>query len=348
MPPDINNNEAPHGAEKCLMQIGGVCLLAKQRVDNFGRKKFAVYLGLLVLVLGVIYWLFFSSPWNFPSGKIVRIKKGLTTSEIAQNFYDDSLIRSPFLLKVLVRLNSKNGAVAGGYIFKSRANVFSIAYRLTHGVYDLKPYVILIPEGTSNKEIAALLTKRLPSFNERIFMDLTSDKEGMLFPDTYKISAAMNEEDIASMLYDNFVEQLKTLEPEIKKSNRSFTEILTMASIIEAEARNKEDRRIISGILWKRLDKGMKLQVDATFGYFMGKYSLQLTKKDLAYDSPYNTYKYKGLPPGPITNPGLDAIDAALHPKDSPYFFYLADSSGKTHYSVTFEGHKDKKDIFLP
>jgi len=120
-----------------------------------------------------------------------------------------------------------------------------------------------------------------------------------------------------------------------------------MASIIEKESLNGDERQIVSGILWKRISLGMPLQVDATFLYINGKASAELTKDDLNIDSPYNTYRNKGLPPGPINNPGLDAIVAALYPKDSPYLYYLHDKKGKVHYAKTFNEHVANKRKYL-
>ena len=113
-----------------------------------------------------------------------------------------------------------------------------------------------------------------------------------------------------------------------------------MASIIEKEANGEEDRAVISGILWKRIAQGMPMQVDAPFLFLLNKQSSELTIKDLAIDSPYNTYKYKGLPPGPINNPRLESIKAALNPQTSPYLYYLHDAKGGIHYASDFKGHQ--------
>ena len=120
-----------------------------------------------------------------------------------------------------------------------------------------------------------------------------------------------------------------------------------MASILEKEARKREDREIISGILWKRIEIGMALQVDAPFVYYNGKGTYNLTTKDLKTDSPYNTYTRKGLPVGPIGNPGIDSILAAIYPKSSPYLFYLSDRDGNIYYSANFEKHKKNKILYI-
>ena len=130
-------------------------------------------------------------------------------------------------------------------------------------------------------------------------------------------------------------------------SDHSFSDIVIVASILEKEVKTSESRAIVSGILWKRLALGMPLQVDATLGYITGKTSAELTIDNLNADSPYNTYRNKGLPPTPISNPGLLALDAALHPKSSPYLYYLSDNNGVIHYAVTFEEHKANKARYL-
>lgn len=120
-----------------------------------------------------------------------------------------------------------------------------------------------------------------------------------------------------------------------------------MASLLEEEARTTETRKMVSGILWKRLSAGMPLQVDAVFPYIIGKNTFEITLKDLEFDSPYNTYKYKGLPPGPISNPGKDSILAAIYPTKSDYWFYLSDKNGLMHYAITFDEHKINKAKYL-
>jgi len=169
---------------------------------------------------------------------------------------------------------------------------------------------ITIPEGFTAKNIAERL-KNFINFNEEEFLKITENKEGRLFPDTYFFSGKEESEEILKKMEDNF---------KIKAGDVS-KDTLIMASIIEKEAHNKEDRRIISGILWKRLKINMPLQVDVSL----------------------YTYDNRGFPPTPICNPGLDAIDAALNPADSKYWYYLSDKKGATHFARTFEEHKQNK-----
>ncbi|MDP3770941.1 MAG: endolytic transglycosylase MltG, partial [bacterium] len=164
--------------------------------------------------------------------------------------------------------------------------------------------------------------------------------EGYLFPDTYRVYADATVEDIVRKMLENFDRKLTPeLREEITKSNRSLHQIVTMASIVEAEIANHDDRPTAAGLLWKRRDRGMLLQVDASVNYVTGKHDPRVSREDTAADSSYNTYKYPGLPRGPIGNPGTSAILAALRPKESPYWFFLTTKDGKTVFSRTLEEH---------
>ncbi len=148
-------------------------------------------------------------------------------------------------------------------------------------------------------------------------------------------------------MHQTFKKRIATLTSEVEKFGKPVSEIVILASLLEEEASTSEDRRIVSGILWKRLSMGMLLQVDATFQYINGKGSLELTLDDLKIDSPYNTYKYKGLPPTPISNPGLDSIRAAVIPTKTNYLYYLSERDGTMHYATTFAEHLRNKARYL-
>lgn len=164
--------------------------------------------------------------------------------------------------------------------------------------------------------------------------------EGYLFPDTYRVYADASAEDIVRKMLENFDRKLTAeLRAEVAAGKRSLHQIITMASLIEAEIANHEDRPTAAGILWKRRDRGMLLQVDATVNYVTGKHDPRVSRDDTGVDSSYNTYKYPGLPRGPIGNPGMSAILAALRPKESPYWYFLTTKDGKTVFSRTLEEH---------
>src|SRR3990172_3086465 len=133
---------------------------------------------------------------------------------------------------------------------------------------------------------------------------------------------------IAAKIKRNFEEKTAIFESEIARQKKEMRDIVIMASLLEEEAASEKDRKIISGILWRRISLGMLLQVDAALAYATGRSSHKLTDADLVLDDPYNTYKYKGLPVGPISNPGIGAIEAAINPTISAYLYYLSDSKG--------------------
>ena len=162
-------------------------------------------------------------------------------------------------------------------------------------------------------------------FNKDRFLILTKEKEGYLFPDTYNFFKGDNEDDALRLMSANFEKKVAPLRPQIVLTGKTEKEIITMASIIEREAKGDADRSLISGILWKRLALGIPLQVDAAL----------------------ETYKTKGLPKSPICNPGLEAIKAAIYPEASNYLYYLHDKDGNIHYARSFEEHKINKLKYL-
>lgn len=310
------------------------------------RTITAIATALLFFMIN--YWIFAMSPSDFPVNKIIEIKKGQTAQEVAGDFYQKSIIKTPILFRVVLKLLSpKSFIVAGDYRFNSRQNVFEIAYKLHRGDFGVKPLRLTIPEGVNNKEIAKMFLGKLPNFNERRFLEQAQDLEGYLFPDTYVFNIGATEREVIEKMTENFDDKTAEIKAETKKAGKSFEDILIMASIIEEEANTPESRRLVSGILWNRIEREMRLQVDATFYYTLGKFSLDLTKTDLASDSPYNTYRNKGLPPTPISNPGLDSLKAALNPTRSSYLYYLNDKNGDMHYAKTFEGHKENRINYL-
>ena len=214
---------------------------------------------------------------------------------------------------------------------------------MSGGKFRLAPVVVTIPEGFDSHQIADAFAEKLPNFNKEEFLTLVADKEGYLFPDTYYFLPSVTADDVIGMMNKNFNTKITPLEEDIYKSKWSLHEIITLASLIEEEASRGKDQVLISSVLWNRLNLNMPLQVDAVFRYINGKNTYQLSLEDLKIDSPYNTYVYKGLPPGPITNPGIKAIEAALRPVESNYLFYLADRRGNTYFAKTFDEHKLNK-----
>lgn len=172
--------------------------------------------------------------------------------------------------------------------------------------------------------------------------------EGYIFPDTYEIVKGESLEALIRKILKNFDKKLTPeIRNEIEKQGKTIFEIVTMASLIEKEVKSFDDRQIVSGILWKRIKSNMPLQIDATITYITGKTTTKVSIKETKIDSPYNTYKYKGLPPGPISNPGLESIRAAIYPRESDYWFYLSKPDGETVFSKTLKEHNRAKALYL-
>lgn len=303
----------------------------------------------IALALTGFFFLFLlfliSPPLNFPTGKIITIEKGTGLKEVAQNLEKEGIIRSSFVFSILMKYSGNESNIkAGKYLFEKRFSVFGLMRKLIKGDYNTSLLRITIPEGSAIKDINRI-------FKERGFDDFEiKDRqlEGYLFPDTYFFPITATAEEAAKKMKENFDSKITPdLNEAIKKGNRKFEDILKMASLIEKEAAKAEDRKIISGILWKRLEAKIPLQVDATLFYVTGKNTFELTTDDLKINSPYNTYRYLGLPLTPICNPGLDAIKAAVFPEKSPYWYYLSDRAGNVYYSKTHDEHIQKKQKYL-
>ncbi len=316
-------------------------IISKYKIAIKAILLLAVIVCLLVIGASV-------APSSFPRNTIVRINKDMTVSGAASLLKEKGIIKSAYLYKIyVVLLHDGKGIQAGSYLFDAPQSALRVAYRTSYGIKNVDKIRLTVFEGTNSKEIAALLKKSVPGFAVNNFLIQAKMNEGYLFPETYFVDPDVQPKEIIDMMREQFDIATKSLQGSLATSTRSLKNIITMASIIEKEANDTVERRIISGILWKRLDKGMALQVDVPFYYALDKGSSELTLADLATTSPYNTYTHKGLPPTPITNPGLDAIRAALYPTASPYYFYLADKNGVTHYAATHDGHLVNKEKYL-
>jgi UPF0755 protein len=164
--------------------------------------------------------------------------------------------------------------------------------------------------------------------------------EGYLFPDTYRVWRDALPESLVRKQLDRFAEQTASLDADRKAQRLSWHDLVTLASIVEDEVASAEDRRIVAGIFLKRLSIGMALQSDATLNYVVKEGRSRANAKDLRLDSPYNTYRVRGLPPGPIGNPGFSALAAVVHPVKTPYLYFLTTKEGEVLYASSFEGHK--------
>ena len=315
---------------------------------NDTNRRSVLIIAVVGLIAASIYTQIIEPPQTFPTGELVSIPSGSSLVEVGTVLAQDHVIQSPFAFRILITLFAgSRGAKAGDYVFKEPMSVWGIARAVSLGQFGLEPVRIRIPEGSRVADMARLYEAVLPRFNAQAFVASAQPDEGFLFPDTYYFLPNVRENTVIQTMRQNFDQRVATYTPELASSTHSLEDIVTMASIIEREARNSKDRHMIAGVLWNRIQKGMALQVDVTFLYIIGKNTFQLTTKDLVTDSPYNTYTRKGLPPGPIGSPSLDSIDAALHPTPNKYFFYLADNTGVTHFSKTYQEHLQNKALYL-
>lgn len=312
------------------------------------RRMFLWSFALLIpIILPYLWGIAIAPPKDFLPNTYIEIPRG-TLAETAIFLKDHSLIRSETIfLFTIQRAGKEKGIQSGKYFFKDPASVFEVARRVMRAEYGIKQLKVTLPEGITSKEMANILSTALPAFDSEIFQSLTKEKEGYLFPDTYFFYTTATSGEIVIMLQKNFIARTENLRFETEKAQQNWENVVTVASILEEEATTEKDRRLVSGIIWKRLKANMPLQIDATLGYITGKGSLDLTATDLKSDSPYNTYTHKGLPPTPISNPGLEALTAALYPESSAYLYYLSDKSGVIHYAKTFEEHKLNKSRYL-
>lgn len=265
---------------------------------------------------------------------VFRIERGQGSWKIAQLLDREKFIRSAVFFEAYTFLRGATSKLqAGDYVISPAFSAAKISEKLASG--DVLRKRITIIEGWSVRDIAAYLEQQEVASAEDILA--FKDQEGYLFPDTYEIPPGITARDLVSMMTDTFR----------KKAGEPSKNAVIIASILEKEVKGLEDKRIVSGILQKRLQINMPLQVDATVNYVTGKRDSQVSHADIAIDSPYNTYKYRGLPPGPISNPGLESIQAASNPIKSPYWYYLSTPEGKTIFSKTSEEHAQAKAQYL-
>jgi UPF0755 protein len=313
------------------------------------RRKVIISIIITILTFGgllIIGQLW--TPSSFPVETIYNIEKGTGLNSLAKDLALKKIIKSPFWFKSFsVLFGGPKGIIAGDYVLNKRQNTISIAYRISIGKFDLIPVKITIPEGLNIFEISKILAQKFPKISETDFIKLAQKNEGYLFPDTYFFTSNSKAEDIILEMKNNFQNKIITLKTEINNFKKPLVDIIKMSSIVEKETRTMESRQIVAGILWERIKLGMPLQVDVSFKYINGKVTENLTLQDLKIDSPYNSYLYKGLPPTPISNPGLESIQATVTPIETDFLYFLSDKKGNMYYAKTYKEHLQNKELYL-
>jgi len=343
-------------------------------MENASVKKMKKKNKLLVFILGIILLLvlglFFLKSFyeeslgpmdkSNPKEVVIVIPSSTTTDGIANILYENGLIKHPLIFKYEVRKRNVDSKLkAGEYMLSTDMDLSSIINMLTKGVKDTNTVRFTIPEGYELVQMAEKLEKE-GLVNKERFLELTSKKEnfqdkydflkllddnqsleGFLFPSTYEIYLGSSEEVIIEKMLDGFQKVYnKLIKDRLDGSEFTLNEIITLASIVEREAKVDSERPLISAVFHNRLKKDMLLQSCATVQYILGERKEVLTNEDTSIPSPYNTYINKGLPPGPIAAPGEASIAATLDPADVDYLFFVLTGEDGTHtFTKTYEEH---------
>lgn len=350
-------------------------------LSNFNKIKIGlgIFSGLGIFIFLILFF-FYLPVGGSEIEKFFLIEKGKGIKEIVNSLKKEKLIKSEFAFIVYGVLSGKHKKLqAGCYFLSPSMNIPQIVEKFFLG--DVKKERITIIEGWNLKDIGFYFENQGLGGKEELWRSFTGypsidylrtkeilplkdfsqdfsflkDKpknislEGYLFPDTYEIHRECKNdlEKIIRKILKNFNQKLNPQLKEIKRQNKTIFEIVTMASLIEKEVRTFEDKKLVSGILWKRLKNNIPLQVDATITYITGKKTTKISIEETKIDSFYNTYKYSGLPLGPICNPGLESILAAIYPQESPYWYYLSTPEGETIFNETLEKHNLAKEKYL-
>jgi UPF0755 protein len=293
-------------------------------------------------VAGFLWWMNATQPVskNDTSSKIFVVRKQESIREIANRLKKENLIRDPVAFFIVVKqLGIDQKIQAGDFRLSPSQDAYTIADNLTHGSLDIW---ITVKEGQRADEIAELLEREFQSFNPSWRNELNKH-EGYLFPDTYLIPKDADIDLIIATMRNNFDKKYESLTPN-PANKYSREDIVTIASMIEREARHDEDRPIVASVMYNRLGSGMALDIDATIQYAKGKVDGKwwrpITQAEYrSVKSPYNTYLQPGLPPGPIANPGVKALEAAMNPADTDFLFYITDKNGINRYAKTNTEH---------
>ncbi|MFC3883029.1 endolytic transglycosylase MltG [Bacillus songklensis] len=337
-------------------------------------------MGLLIASMAVGAFIYINSalsPVNEKSKNIVEItiSRGSSVGTIAKRLEDQGVIKDERVFRYYVKLKNEQSFQAGNYAFSQAMSVKEIIRSLQTGESAQKPKIRLpIPEGSqlvqiseiiaantgytkeqvlkkmSDKQFIQILSKKYPDLitNEVFAKNIKYPLEGYFYPATYSFyTDKVSLEEILDKMVGKTNEVIHKYKPLMKEKNVTSHKLLTMASLIEEEATEKTDREKIASVFYNRLEAGMPLQTDPTVLYALGEHKDRVFYKDLKVESPYNTYKVKGLTPGPIANAGELSIVAALKPAETEYLYFLATSTGEVIFTKTLEEHNKQKALHI-
>lgn len=328
-------------------------------------KKYLTLIILFVLLLigFSVYW--WSSSTKAPSDSESKVRfvivQGRGASQIANELYKSGLIKSPLAFKFYVQLTGRASKIsAGEFEIGQNLSMYEVIQELSGGPLELW---VTIPEGLRKEEVVERFITGLEISTdsaEKFRTDfLNNAKEGYMFPETYLFPRDVSGIVVASRMMELFEDKVVNINSEIEKSDLSLQEIVTLASIVERETKTNEERPVVAGILMNRLKIGMALQADATAQYAVANvrcfrktvkctnWWIPPTLEDLEINSPYNTYKFPGIPPAPIANPGYSSIAGVVNPTITDYLFYIHDPEGNIHYAKTLAEHNQNISKYL-
>jgi UPF0755 protein len=322
-------------------------------------KRFALFVLLILIGAAAIcawFYLGVDRPFKGYDGaeQFVEIPSGSGTSAIARRLADAGVIRDEISFKLALWLSGNARRLqAGEYRFDHAISARQVADKIARGDVYVRP--ITFPEGLTAKQMAAVYESK--DFGEaQEFLDATKnaalvsavdpvakDLEGYLFPDTYKLPRTSTADQLVGRMVGSF---MKALTPDVieqaEARGMNVRQLVTLASIVEKETGNPAERPLVAAVYANRLKIGMGLQCDPTVIYALeraGRYHGNLTRDDLQFDSPYNTYRYAGLPPGPIASPGRASLEAAASPADVPYLYFVSKNDGSHAFATTLDEH---------
>ncbi|MEC7934955.1 MAG: endolytic transglycosylase MltG [Candidatus Neomarinimicrobiota bacterium] len=323
-------------------------------IKTVGSIAGIIIASILAFYLLVIYW-----PQSNPYERVeINIPKGVTLSQIGNILKEESIISNKRTFTMAVKsLGHEKNIPAGRYVLHNALNNRAIINQLVYGVPSLKSITVL--EGWNIYQIANELEKEL-KISKKTFLRLCNDQrviklfdlegntlEGYLFPDTYTFAEGVDPYLVLTRMVNEFINNItKSMEVQAQEMNMSLLEVITLASIIEGEAIYDSERAIISAVYHNRLKRGMKLQADPTIQYIIDDGPRRLLNNDLKIESKYNTYLYRGLPPGPINSPGKESIIAALYPSVNEYLYFVARGDGYHTFSTNEKDHNKAKKKF--
>ena len=336
-------------------------------------KYLIIFLIIVWLITSFVLWRCAESSVSDTGDDVLfTVLQGQSVEQISQNLKNANLIKSKFCFKIYIKKNNKQSKLQSGeYVLNPNLSIKEIANALVSGQSLSEEKIIKIIEGWNVRDIDEYLRKNNVisgnsfvelakkgiknyelGITEQKFLNdapVNASLEGYLFPDTYRIFQDATAQDIIEKMLINFDKKLtKEMRAEISKQGKTIYEIITMASVVEKEVRTQEDMKIVSGIFWDRIKYGQALESCATLAYILGVNKKQYTIEDTRIDSPYNTYRNQGLPPGPICNPGLNAIKAAIYPEFTDYNYFLSrPDTGETIFSKTLDEHNRNKVKYL-